>query len=1227
VEMPLPRNGGGWRARGEPGGGAVSPDNLAYVIYTSGSTGTPKGVLVTHRGVVNYLSWFDREVLGAEGFELPLVSRLSFDAHVRQLFPPLLRGEAVRVLPEETVADPRALLAEISGRGRASFGGVPSLWSAMVELVRSGEAPRPEGVKAVLLGGEALSDELVERTRALFPDAAVWNHYGPTEATVNTTAARVDGAERVDIGRPIANVRVYLLDASGGPVPVGVPGELCVGGAGVARGYLGRPELTAERFVPDPFAGEPGARMYRSGDRARWLAQGRLEYAGRVDEQVKVRGFRIEPGEIEAVLERHPAVREAVVVVREDRLVGYVVAESGAVASPPELRGWLAERLPEYMVPSAVVVLETLPLTPNGKVDRRALTAPEPAPDGAGHAAPRTPAEEIVAGAFAEVLRAERVGVDQDFFALGGHSLLATRVVARIRSALGVELPLRALFEAPTAAGVAERVDALLREGAGVAAPPLVPVPRDGALPLSFAQQRLWLIDRLQPGSAAYNVPAALRVRGALDVAALERSLAEVVRRHETLRTVFGETDGEPVQTVRDPAPVPVAVTDLRVLPADRRDGEARRLAAAEAARPFDLGEGPLLRAALLRLDEEEWALLFTLHHVVSDGWSTGVLVAEVSELYTALTEGREPVLPSLPVQYADYAVWQREWLSGEVLDRQLGWWRERLAGAPPLLELPTDRPRPRVQGAHGGRVAFELPPETSRGLRALSRAEGATLFMTLLAAWQILLARWAGTEDVSVGTPIAGRGRVETEPLIGFFVNTLVLRTEPEGSLSFRGLLERVRETTLGAYQHQELPFERLVEELAPQRTLAHTPLFQVMLALQNNERGELRMGGLEVEPLDAGGEGAAKFDLTLAMGEDGERLGGTLSYRAELWDAATVERMAGHFRVLLEAAAAGPDARCDHLPLLTAAERRALTESRDETAEPRPAGATLHGLVAARAAAHPDAAAVVAAGGDEVVTFGGLEARAGRLAGRLRRLGVGPDVRVAVLMERAPETVVALLAVLGAGGAYVPLDPSYPAARLGFMLEDSGAAVLLSHRGLAERLPPHAAAVVELDGEGFGGEGGAGDAPEVAVSPDNLAYVVYTSGSTGTPKGVAVPHRAVVNYLEWARRAYLPGGGAGAPVHSPLAFDLTVTSLWAPLAAGERVVLAPETEPVEALAAVLRAQGGFGVVKLTPAHLELLAGQLTPEEAARCARLFVVGGEALPAETVAAWARLAPE
>ncbi|HEX8276901.1 MAG TPA: amino acid adenylation domain-containing protein [Longimicrobiaceae bacterium] len=1206
---------------------SASPDNLAYVIYTSGSTGTPKGVLVTHRGLSNYLAWFDESVLGTDGFALPLVSRLSFDAHVRQLFPPLLRGEPVWVLPEETVTDPAALLRALSEHERVSFGGVPSLWSAMLDLVRAGEAPKPRGLRAVLLGGEALSPDLAERTFATFPQVALLNHYGPTEATVNTTVARVRPFEPVTIGRPVGNVRVYLLDAHGAPTPVGVPGELYVGGAGVARGYLGRPGLTAEKFVPDPFSGEPGARMYRSGDRVRWRADGELEYSGRVDQQVKVRGFRIELGEIEATLERHPGVRAAAVAVREDapgtpRLVGYVVPESGASPSTAELRRHLAERLPEYMVPGAIAVLEELPLSPNGKVDRRALPAPE-ASAGAedGFVAPRTPAEEILAGIWAEVLRLETVGAHDNFFEIGGHSLLATRVVSRVRETFGAEVPLRAVFEAPTLSGLAERVQAALGEGLGVQAPPLRRIPRGGPLPVSFSQQRLWFIQRMEPRSAAYNMPYAVRIRGRLDPDALERSFAALRERHETLRTTFAEVDGEPVQLVGEPGPREIPVTDLRGFAGEAQAAELRLRVREEAARPFDLEAGPPFRVSLLRLGEEEWGMVMVLHHIVSDGWSTGVLMRELSACYTAFARGGEPLLPPLPVQYADFAAWQRDWLSGETLELQLDWWRGRLAGAPPLLAVPTDRPRGAVQGSAGEYRRFELSAETTAALQALGRRERSTLFMTLLAAWQALLGRWSGQDDVLVGTPIAGRSRVEVEGLIGFFVNTLVLRGDLSGDPTFAGLVRRVRDVTLGAYAHQDVPFEKLVEELHPERSLTHTPIYQAVFSLRNNEAALLSLGGLALESIRRDAE-SARFDLSMAMLERDGRLTGSLSYRTELFDAATIERMLGHFTALLDGIAADPDRRVADYALLGDGERRQLLEEWNATARPYDLSRPVHERISEQARRTPDAPAVVSAAG--TLTFAELERRADLLAGRLRGAGVGVDGRVGMLLERSAGTVVAVLGILKAGAAYVSLDPSYPDERLRFMLEDAGASAVVVGAELAGRIAGFAGAVVEVDG---GAEPDGADAlshsrtPALShsPSPDNLAYVVYTSGSTGTPKGVLVTHRGLSNYLAWFDETVLGTDGFALPLVSRLGFDAHVRQLFPPLLRGEPVWVLPE-ETVTDPAALLRALSEHertsfgGVPALWSAMLELVRAGEAPRP--RGLRAVLLGGEALPAQ-----------
>ncbi|HEV2145827.1 MAG TPA: amino acid adenylation domain-containing protein [Longimicrobiaceae bacterium] len=1218
LDGPLPDEGDA--APGVP----VSADNLAYVIYTSGSTGRPKGAQITHAHVLRLFAATERWYGFGSGDVWALFHSYAFDFSVWEIWGALLYGGRLVVVPFLTSRSPDAFRELLASERVTVLNQTPSAFRQLIAADR--EADRNDlSLRLVVFGGEALEPAMLapwmekhgcERPRLV-------NMYGITETTVHVTyrpltREDVERGSASPIGVPIPDLRVYVLDRSGNPVPAGVPGELFVGGAGVARGYLERPELTADRFVPDPFGGVAGARMYRSGDRVRWCGDAELEYLGRLDEQVKIRGFRIELGEIEAALFAHPGVREALVLARDNgsgerRLVAFVVPAAEGV-STAELRGWLRERLPEYMVPAGVTALEAFPLTPNGKLDRRALPSAEAGAPTGGYAAPRTPTEEVVAGIWADVLRIERVGVEASFFQLGGHSLLATRVVARVRSALGVELPLRTLFEAPTVARVAAEVDALRRAGLATQAHPLVPVSRDRPLPLSFAQQRLWFLDRLDPGSAAYNMPFALRLRGPLRVDVLERGLARVVRRHETLRTVFAEVGGEPAQVVREAGAVVVPVADLRALPAAARPAEALRLAREEAARPFDLATGPLLRSALLRLGDEEWALLLTMHHIAGDGWSLGVLVREVSELYTAGSEGREPALAAIPIQYADYAVWQRGWMTGEVLEAQLAFWREELSGAPSLLELPTDRPRTRAPDARGERAPFGLSAEVTSGLRALSVREGATLFMTLLAGWQLLLSQYAGVEEVCVGTPVAGRTRLETEGLIGLFINTLVVRTELSGAPTFRELLGRVRDRTFRAYQHQEVPFERLVEELQVERTLAHTPLFQVLFILQNNERADVRLGELRVEPLATGAE-VAKFDLTLALAEDGDRLGGAISYRAALFDASSVERMLGHLRVLLEAAAADPGRRVGEIALLTGSERRQVVEEWNATEVQIASERPVYVRIAERAARSPDAGAVVSGG--ESITCAQLEARSNRLARHLRSRGVRAESLVGLYLERGVEMVVAMLAIHKAGGAYVPLDPAYPVERLAYMLRDCGARVLLTQESLAGTLALEGARLVRVDAEQEEIARHSAQALETAASPDSLAYVIYTSGSTGRPKGVMNTHGALLNLLESFGRMLAPGADDVLLALTPLSFDIAALEVFLPLVCGARLVIADRETALDG-AKLLREMGAVGatLVQATPAtwYMLLAAGWEGGD-----ALTALCGGEALQQELAA--------
>ncbi|HEX8189934.1 MAG TPA: amino acid adenylation domain-containing protein, partial [Pyrinomonadaceae bacterium] len=1150
----------------------ATPQNLAYVIYTSGSTGRPKGVMIPHRGLVNYLHWCARAYRVAEGEGAPVHSPVGFDLTVTSLFSPLLTGRRVLLVEEGDGIEPLADALR-AGHDFSLVKITPAHLEALAHSLRgAGGRPAP---KALVIGGEALFHESLAYWREHAPDTRLVNEYGPTETVVGCAVHEVGAGGgaggAVPIGRPIANTQLYVLDRFLEPAAAGVTGELYVGGEGLARGYLGRPGATAERFVPHPFSQEPGARLYRTGDLARHLPDGELEFIGRADEQVKIRGYRIELGEIEAVLSEHEVVREAVVVAREEaggerRLVAYFVTAGGQEADAAELRAHLRGRLPEYMVPSAFVQLDEMPLTPNGKVDRRALPAPGQAGAGkAGLLAPRTAVEEILVGIWNNVLRVGEVGVNANFFELGGHSLLATQLMVRVRESFGVEILLRDFFNSPTVGALAELVEREMRAGVALIMPPLEPAAREAEVPLSFAQQRLWFLDQLEPDSPAYNIPVAVRLSGRLDHAALERALGEVVRRHEALRAVFPAADGKPVQRLDAPGPVNIALRDMRHLPAAEREAEARRMLQREAVRPFDLSRGPLLRAALWRLEEEEHLALLVLHHIVSDGWSMGVLVRELGLLYEAFAQGRPSPLPELPIQYGDFAHWQRGWLQGPALEGHLAYWREQLDGAA-TLELPTDHPRPAVQTFRGARHDFLLDGELTAAVRDLSRQEGATLFMTLLAAFQTLLWRYTQQDDISVGTPVAGRTHAELENLVGFFVNTLVLRARPEGGMSVRQLLRHVREVCLGAYAHQDVPFEKLVDELRPTRDLSHTPLFQVMLVMQNTPVEAVELKGLRMQA-EAFESGVAKFDLTLEVEERGGQLRCRMEYNRELFEAETVRRLCGHFEQVLGAMARDAGQRISELGLLTEGERRRLLVEWNETARDYPRGRLIHELFAAQAGRTPEGVALVR--GDEELTYSELNRRANRLAHYLRRLGAGPETCVGVLTNRTAEMVVCLLGILKAGAAYVPLDPAYPQARLSFMLDDTQMPVLITERDLRGLLPEHPARVLCLEDEREQIAGMSDDDPDRRAGEQNLAYVIYTSGSTGRPKGVQIEHRSAVTLINWAQEVFSPDELRGVLASTSICFDLSVFELFVPLSCGGRVLLADNALQLPALRA----------------------------------------------------------
>jgi amino acid adenylation domain-containing protein len=1213
----------------ENGVGSATARNAAYVIYTSGSTGQPKGVMIEHRGLSNTLKWLtDILELSAKDRCL-LKTPLTFDAAGREIFPTLLAGGSLVIAEANGHRDCRYLAEIIRNQRISILHSVPSLLRLLMEEPALAGAV---ALRAVMCGGEALPPQVVMRFQRR-SGATLYNVYGPTEAIIDSTYWLCEGVgahSTIAIGRPIPNARMYILDEALRPLPLGVPGNLYIGGVSLARGYLNRPELTAEKFVPNPFSEEPGARLYKTGDLARYLPDGNIEFLGRADYQVKIRGFRIELGEIEAALDQHPAVREAVVLTREDtpgekRLVAYVVAERESRAAANDLRSFLKEKLPEHMVPALFVLLDALPLTPNGKVDRRALPAPDRTRPELEKAfvAPRTPTEELLSEIWAQVLDIERVGIHDNFFDLGGHSLLATQIVSRIREAFQVELPLRRLFEVPTVAGLAESIEVAHRAGQNLLAPPILPIPRDGNLALSFAQQRLWFIDQLAPGNSAYNIPAAIRLRGPLNLAALEQSLNQIVKRHESLRTTFAIVDGRPVQVIAPALTIELPVIDLRKLPEAERETEVRRLVTEGAMRPFDLSQGPLLRVALLRLGDEEHVGLLTMHHIVSDGWSTGILIREMARLYVAFSSGGSLSLPDLPIQYADFAHWQRQWLQGEVLETQLAYWKQQLAGAPPLLELPTDRPRPALQTFRGAHQSLMLPKTLTEGIKALGRQEGVTQFMTLLAAFKVLLYRYTSQDDLIVGTPIANRNRLETEGLIGCFVNALVLRTDLSGNPCFRDLLRRVREVCLGAYGHQDLPFDRLVEELRLKRDLSRNPLFQVMFVLQNASMRATELPGLTLRPVEGDSE-TAHFDLSLVVVDADQGLTASFVYNTDLFEAATITRMLGHFQILLEAMVADPEQRLSDLPLLSDTERQQLVVQWNDTKDDDPTDLCIHQLFEAQAERTPDAIAVVFE--HEQLTYGELNRRSNQLAHYLKALGVGPEVPVAICLERSLETVIGLLGILKAGGAYLPLDPAYPKERLSLMLKDAQVPVLLTQKRLLVGLPECAPRIICLDSDSEAMASESGENPSNATTPENLAYIIYTSGSTGSPKGVLVSHRSIADHCRSAQRYYELDASDGVLQFASLSFDVSLEEILPTLIVGAKlVVMGADMWPPEEFPRKI-SEFGLTVLNLPSAYWQELARQWAdvPELLSNIQpRLFIVGGDIMSPDALNLWQR----
>ncbi|MDF0674711.1 MAG: amino acid adenylation domain-containing protein [Nitrospira sp.] len=1213
-------------------------EHLAYVIYTSGSTGVPKGAMVTRRGMLNNIrSKVSGLALGPADVIAQTASQC-FDISVWQFLTALTCGARTSIVPDDTSQDPFQLLTHLERVDITILETVPALLQGLLDAaseVRSDAAPRLQRLRWVLPTGEALPPPVCRQWLARYPTIPLLNAYGPAECADDVAVHPILEPPAADmthmpIGCPIEGTRLHILNAWLEPVPPGVCGELYVAGIGVGRGYLQDPARTAEVFLPDRFGSEPGARMYRTGDLARYRRDGAIEFVGRVDQQIKLRGFRIELGEIETHLLSSPLVREAAVLLHTDargekRLAAYLVGHEEGGLSVPALRELLLPQLPEYMVPTAFVPLPVLPRTPNGKIDRLALEALDLGDQFArSYTAPRTATEEILAGIWSDVLGVERVGVHDDFFELGGHSLLATQIMSRLRSTFHVELSLRTVFESTSVAALAAAVDRAREDVAAIQAPPLVPVDRTGPLPASFAQQRLWFLAQLEPDSPFYNLPAGFRLLGRLDVDLLTAGLNQVIGRHEALRTVFQETDGQPTQVVLSSMMVEIPVVDLREIPEEKRTDELTKQTEAEAQRIFDLTRGPLVRARVWRIGEEEYVLLMTLHHIVSDGWAMDVLIRELVTYYQAGFSGQPSALPPLSIQYADYAVWQRDWMQGAVLETQLAYWKDRLGDAPAALELPTDRPRPTVQTYRGACCEFAVPGELVQQITGFSRRQGLTLYMTLLTAFTALLHHYSGRTSILVGSPVANRLRIEVEELIGLFVNTLVLRTDIPDNPRWIDLLDRVRKEVLDAQTHQDLPFEHLVDALRPERNLSHSPLFQVMFTVQTPAEQSMEPPGLRVDNMEID-PGTALFDLSLDMVVEPDRLSGSFEYNTDLFDESTVREFADGFLKILASIIAKPEGRLHDTSPLTERERHLQLVEWNNVPGP---DLTLDYVArfAAQVERTPESTAVVCR--EQSWTYRELHQRASKTADALAAAGVGPDSVVALLGERGPGLLAMILGVLEAGGAYLPLDPRHPKQRMAQIGELSRPLVLLVTRewearatDLVNELPadrrPRMLTIEQVMERDIDP---AGLRPIRAAG--RLAYLIYTSGSTGTPKGVMVAQEGMLNNILYKLDSLEMSADDVVAQTASQCFDISVWQFLAALLCGARVHIVLDDVAHDPTALLYHLdEAGITIVEPVPAVLQgLLAVDGSVPALARV-RWVLPTGEALSSALCRRW------
>ncbi|WP_052019919.1 non-ribosomal peptide synthetase [Paenibacillus sp. JCM 10914] len=1185
----------------------ANPDQLAYVIYTSGSTGLPKGVKIEHRGVVNMaLAQIERFGVTAESRVLQFAS-MNFDASVSEMVMALFSGARLYLADQETLSSPKMLLDLLRQQAITTI----TLPSAYLFHLEPSDLP---SLQTLIVAGDVCQAELVTLWGQ---DRAFFNAYGPTEASVCATIYRCsDARDPLPIGIPIWNTKLFVLDKWGRRTPIGVPGELFISGPGLARGYLNLEEATDDKFLPSPF--KDGGRLYRTGDQVCYLDDGNMVFLGRMDSQVKIRGFRVELNEVEDMIRLIPGIEEATVIVTDygnadKRIIAFYTSQAKVNLSPDELRIQLQNRLPHYMIPSLYLRLDQMPLNESGKIDKKSLaqTEMEEWNDTVPYQEPQTPLEKDMAEIWSEILKVGPIGLRSQFFDLGGHSLHALSVISQVREKYSLDVPIKSLFDYPVLEEWANYLESVLENGLSQRLPSIMKAEGHEEAPLSFSQQRMWFIDQLLPASSLYNAPLGLVLEGELDIGALQRSIDGLIKRHESLRTVFVNKSGHPLQRVTEPFSLPIRSVNLNIAGNGETDQEWERTCVELCSTPFNLSEGPLIRAGLCRITEDRHVLLLIMHHIVSDGWSVGVLIRDLLVMYRANSSRGNLELPELPIQYADYAIWQRKWLEKDLLKNQLKYWLEQLHDAAPMLQLPTDRPRPVVQSNRGDIVTSLVPERVTQKLKELCHTEGTTLYMTLLTVFNVLLYRYTGQEDILIGSPVAGRKDSKLENLIGLFVNTLVLRTNVSGDSTFRELLSRVKKVTLDAFTHQDLPFEKIVDDLQLERSLQYSPLFQVMFVLQNTELSmNEEVPGLQVYPMDVDlpDSKGAKYDLTLTMTESSQGIHASLEFNIDLFDRSTAERMLEHLLMIAHSAVEDPEKRIADMNLLSDHERELIEQWNETNWRDFEEAECVHRLFERQAYIQPDSIALLF--GEEHLTYSQLNDKANRIAQLLSSLGAGPESLVGLCMDRSPDMVAGLLGIMKSGAAYVPLDPKYPTERLRYMMEDSNISLILTDRNAELKLNLDGLTILPMDDVNSHDANQCGNL-SVPVTPSNLAYIIYTSGSTGKPKGVAIEHKSVFGLIQWAKETYQQDIFKGSLFSTSICFDLSVFELFVPLCVGGRVIL--EENILSLLESPVA--GEVTIINTVPsATIELLRVNAIPPSV----NVVNLAGEALPVTLV---------